>query len=218
MDILKALKSEEAKFEKMVRDAQQHLDTVRSATELFGGKSKGTGGGKKRTMSAATLVEVSNDGIASLFIPYGNSSGRAFLVNVHCDDLEITEIPQGDCPIRLKVLKRYGADVQLGEITKWEDRHQPAAFLAFTKGDNAASATFNKPGTSDQRSLHIYVSKHDSNSFLLEASSARGVERLTGNNIETSNKFMVMCAEFFAEGFTRNNFRSGDGKYRLIIW
>jgi hypothetical protein len=68
------------------------------------------------------IVEVSEDNIVTLFTPRGHTSSSAWCVNVHCDDLEITNIPQGSCPLRIKVLKRYGTDVQLGEITKWEDR------------------------------------------------------------------------------------------------
>jgi len=39
MNILAALKQEEAKFEKQVADAQQQVDTVRSAIKLLGGMS-----------------------------------------------------------------------------------------------------------------------------------------------------------------------------------
>lgn len=87
-----------------------------------------------------SVVEVSNDNIVTLFTPRSYSSSRAWCVKVHCDELEITDIPQGSCPLRLKVLKRYGPDVQLGEITKWEDRFQPAASLTFAKGDTALRA------------------------------------------------------------------------------
>jgi hypothetical protein len=55
MDILAALRREEAKFEKAVRDAQQQLDTVRGAMKLLGGKVAGK---KKRVMSAATKAKI----------------------------------------------------------------------------------------------------------------------------------------------------------------
>lgn len=41
MDILAALKQEEAKFEKEMDAARQQLDTVRAAIKLFGGTSSG---------------------------------------------------------------------------------------------------------------------------------------------------------------------------------
>jgi hypothetical protein len=39
MDILAALRQEEAKWEKQVSTARQQLDTVRAAMKLFGGKN-----------------------------------------------------------------------------------------------------------------------------------------------------------------------------------
>ena len=69
MDILAALRQEEAKFEKEVSAAQQQLDNVRAAIKLLGGisgHSKVTGsssgrttGGKKRVMSAAGRAKIS---------------------------------------------------------------------------------------------------------------------------------------------------------------
>ena len=77
MDILAALKQEEAKWEKQVSAAQQQLDNVRAAIKLLGGtgsSAKATGsssgkttgsssgkttGGKKRVMSAAARARIS---------------------------------------------------------------------------------------------------------------------------------------------------------------
>jgi hypothetical protein len=61
MDILAALKQEEAKWEKEVSAAQQQLDTVRAAMKLLGGmgSSGKTTGGKKRVMSAAARARIS---------------------------------------------------------------------------------------------------------------------------------------------------------------
>ncbi len=69
MDILAALRQEEAKFEKQVNVAQQQLDTVRAAMKLLGGmngsskatvsSSGKTTGGKKRVMSAAARARIS---------------------------------------------------------------------------------------------------------------------------------------------------------------
>jgi hypothetical protein len=68
MDILAALKQEEAKWEKEVSAAQQQLDNVRAAMKLLGGMNssgqatasssvKATGG-KKRVMSAAARAKM----------------------------------------------------------------------------------------------------------------------------------------------------------------
>ena len=77
MDILAALKQEEAKFAKQVNAAQQQLDNVRAAMKLLGGmgsSAKATGsssgkatgsnsgkatGQKKRVMSAAARARIS---------------------------------------------------------------------------------------------------------------------------------------------------------------
>ena len=70
MDILAALRQEEAKFEKQVNGAQQQLDNVRAAMKLLGGMNRSSGkvtgsssgkttGGKKRVMSAAARAKIS---------------------------------------------------------------------------------------------------------------------------------------------------------------
>ena len=77
MDIIAALRQEEAKFEKEVSAAQQQLDNVRAAIKLLGGmnssgkttasssgkaagsNSAKTTGGKKRVMSAAARARIS---------------------------------------------------------------------------------------------------------------------------------------------------------------
>ena len=58
MDILAALRQEEAKFEKQVNVAQQQLDTVRAAMKLLGGmngsgKAPGSSGAKTTGSSSA---------------------------------------------------------------------------------------------------------------------------------------------------------------------
>ena len=69
MDILVALRQEEAKWEKEVSAAQQQLDAVRAAIKLLGGMggsakvtSSSSGkatGQKKRVMSAAARARIS---------------------------------------------------------------------------------------------------------------------------------------------------------------
>jgi hypothetical protein len=71
MDILAALRKEEAKFEKQVGAAQQQLDTVREAIKLVAGMNGGvnlkskpvitqvTGKRKKRVLSAAARAKIS---------------------------------------------------------------------------------------------------------------------------------------------------------------
>ncbi len=139
------------------------------------------------------IVEVSENNIVSLFMPRGHSSSSAWCVRVRCDELEIAEIPYGSCPLRLKVLKRYGPDVPLGEINRWEDRNQPAATPTFAKGDVAYHATFGKPGSPEKRSLAVFTSKNGANSFLLEVSKG---DNFIGNNVEISKRFMMVQVEY----------------------
>jgi hypothetical protein len=160
------------------------------------------------------IVELSEDNIVTLFTPRSYSSSTAWCVRVHCDDLEITEIPLGSCPIRLRVIKRYGPDVQLGEITQWEDRFQQAATVTFAKGGPACWATYSKPGSPEKRSLYVYGSSDGSNSFLLEASSG---EKIPGDNVEISKWFMVLQAAYEAAGFGRTNFGTGGASHGLLI-
>jgi len=160
------------------------------------------------------IVEVSGDNIVTLFTPHGYSSSTACLVQVHCGDLEITQIPQGSSPLRVRVLKRYGDVVQLGEIKKWEDRFQPVAGPTFAKGGTAYHATYSKPGSSENRNLYVYASSDATNSFLLEASTG---ERITGDNTEISKRFMVLQIDYEAAGFQRATSGSGGGSYRLYV-
>ncbi|MCU1239297.1 MAG: hypothetical protein JWO71_23 [Candidatus Acidoferrum typicum] len=77
MDILVALRQEEAKWEKQAEEARQQLETVRAAMKLFrgetgkrisglgrsgkatGSRSAKTTSGKKRVMSAAARARIS---------------------------------------------------------------------------------------------------------------------------------------------------------------
>jgi hypothetical protein len=159
------------------------------------------------------IVEVKDD-IVTLFTPRTGSSPQAWCARVHCDDLEISDIPRGSCPLQLKIIKRYGPDAQLGEITRWEDRDQPAAIPTFAKGDTAYHATFSKPDSSERRTLAIFTSKGGTNSFLLEASTG---ETVTGDNVEISKQFMIMYVQYEASGFNRNSAGSGVSPYKLFI-
>jgi hypothetical protein len=166
--------------------------------------------------STPEIVEVGDDSTVTLFVPHGYSSGVAWCVKVHFDDLQISDIPQGACPLRLKVLKRYGPEVQLGEITRWEDRLQPSATPTFPEGAVVHHATYRKPGSADTRGLYIHASKDGANSFLLKASTG---ERLTGDNKDISKKFMAMQIDYLSAGFTRDGFggRGGSNLHKLVV-
>jgi hypothetical protein len=92
-------------------------------------------------------VEVPDANIVTLFTPRASSSPVAWYVQVDCSELEIAEIPHDACPLRLHLRRRYGPNVQLGEITGWEDRNRPAAAPRFNRGGTVYHATFAKPGS-----------------------------------------------------------------------
>jgi hypothetical protein len=162
------------------------------------------------------IVEVNEDNIVSLFTPYGPNASRASLAQVQCDDLEITELPYGNCPVRLKILRQYGSNVQLGEIKRWEDRDQPAATPTFPKGDVVAYARLIKQDSPETRSLHLYKSSDNANSFLLETSTG---ETFIRDNVGISKLYMMKYVEFRAEGFihSTSNF-SGAFAHHLYVW
>ena len=196
--------------EKPITQAERNADTLRRHLRARVTVSEAHG----NWAGTPEIVVVSEDNVVTLFTPRGYSSSSASCAGVHCGDLEITEIPQGSCPLRLKVLKRYGPNVDLGEITKWEDRFQPAAKPTFAKGGAAYHATYNKPGSPETRSLYIYASAEGTNSFLLEASTG---ETVVGDNEEVSKRFMVLQIEYEAAGFGRSNSGTGGSAHRLFI-
>lgn len=161
------------------------------------------------------IAEVSDENIVTLFTPRGYASSTAWCVKVHCGQLEIVDFPQGSCPLRLKVLKRYGPTVQLGEITKWEDRLQPAATPTFAKGGAVFYREYVKPGSSDTRSLYVYESSDGTNLFSLEGSTGQAVR---GDNLEISKMCMVMQVEYEAAGFRQSRGSgSSSHKYPLFV-
>jgi hypothetical protein len=59
MDILKALKREEAKLEKTVKSALKHLVALRAAMKIFGGAESGEKTGNRSKMSASARARIS---------------------------------------------------------------------------------------------------------------------------------------------------------------
>jgi hypothetical protein len=160
------------------------------------------------------IAEVSDDNIVTLFTPRGFLTSTAWCVNVHCDDLQIVNIPEGSCPLRIKVLRRFGPDVPLGEITKWEARNQPRTAPAVLKGPNVYRAAYTKAGSSEARSLNVYVAQDGSNSFVLEASTGG---TFTSDNVGISKQFMLLQVEYEAEGFRNASSGTGASPHRLFI-
>ena len=151
------------------------------------------------------IADVSDDNILTLFQPMQHG-GQAFASFADCKDIEIMDVPLGACPIQIKVIKRHGNTLQLGEITKWEDRKSPTAAPTFEKGDLAYRATYTKAGSSEMRTIFIYATKEGSNSFLLEASTG---ERFIADNKEVSKRFFSIKVEYVFAGFIESN--AGDG-------
>lgn len=182
---------------------RQHLRTTVAVSE-----SRGIG-----AWALPEIVEVRDDNVVALFSPHSSLSGAARCVYVHCDDLEIVELPSGS--LQLKVLKRYGEAVNLGEITKWEDRFQQAANPIFAKGGYVCHAEFIKPGSPEKRSLYVYSSRDGTNAFLLEASTG---EKIIADNVEISKRFAVLEIDYGAAGFTHGGSgKSGGSPFPIFI-
>ena len=162
------------------------------------------------------IAEINDHDIVALFTPAGGGS-QGYCVNVHAGDLDVTEMPEGGCAVRLSVTRRHGAVVNLGQTRRWEDRSLPPATPRFDRGDMAANAAFGKPGSAETpRWILIFGSRDGANSFLLQTSTG---ENSTGNNEEVSKRFMVLDIEFRAAGFNRNSFAStGNSHHRLFVW
>jgi hypothetical protein len=159
------------------------------------------------------IAEVTDDNIVAFFHAARQGS-QAYVVYADCKDLEVIEIPTGSCPIQVKVNKRYGNFLQLGEIKKWEDRKTPHAMPAFERGGAAYNAQFKKPGSPETRTLSVYTSKDGANSFLLEASTG---ERFVGNNKAVSIRFLSQQVEYLSDGFQRGTAGTGESRHPLFI-
>ena len=193
-----------APAERNAETLRHHLGACVSVTE-----------GNGSWPSTPLIVEVSDANIATLFTPSAGSNPQASCVQVDCGELEISEIPHGSCPLRVHVRRRYGPAVQLGEITRWEDRNLPAAAPRFSKGGNVYQATFSKEGSAETRSLRIYASADGSNSFLLEPSVG---EQVVTDNVEISRRFMLLEVNYRAAGFKRSGSGTGGSPHPLYIW
>jgi hypothetical protein len=191
--------------------AQRNADILRRHMGACVSVTEGQGGWP----STPLIVEVSDANIVTLFTPSAGSNPQAWCVQVDCGELEIADIPHGSCPLRLHVRRRYGPNVQLGEIARWEDRIRPAAAPRFNKGGNVYHATFSKPGSSETRSLHVYASADGANSFLLETSAG---ERVIADNVEISRRFMLFEINYRAAGFNRSGSGTGGSPHQLFIW
>ena len=159
----------------------------------------------------AEIVEVSEDNILTLFVPAGYSSSSAFAVYVHCDELQIVEETVGGCAVQIKILKRYGDTLQLGEIRKWEDRGTPST-KALPRGDTVFHATYIQPGSPKVRRILIYAPT-DGNPLYTLVTHLDGKETgvvAYGDNVEISKKFALIQIEYRAEGF-RHNGGTGGG-------
>ncbi len=166
-----------------------------------------------RWANAPQIAEVTEGNIVALFQPMKQGS-QAYAIHANCEDIEIVEVAQGSCPLQIKVNRRYGNPLQLGEITKWGDRKTPSAMPVFERGGIAYHAQFGKPGSAETRTLFVHTSRDGTNSFLLEASTG---EHFVGNNKSVSIRFLSQQVEYLSEGFLRGNAGTGESRYPLFV-
>lgn len=160
---------------------------------------------------AAEIVEIKNE-VVTLFTPAGLSSSSASAIHVQCEDLEIIDAPAGSPT--LKVLKRYGTALNLGQIKEWEERLQPSTAPLFSKGPNVFNVEYTKPGSSERRRLDVFESADGQNSYMLVPSAG---EVLYGDNVAISRQFMLVQLELEIQGFRQSGSGSGGGKHPLYI-
>lgn len=196
---------------KPVSQAEKNAAILRKYLRRFAFVSEGQG----NWGNCPEIVEIA-DNIVTLFTPYGSTSTTAWFAQARCEDIEISEVPYDDSiPLRLKILKRYGQHaVQLGQITKWEDRLKSGSGPNFPKGASVYHANYGKPGSSERRALQVYASSAGDNSFLLEASTG---ETAVGDNVEVSKRFMILQIEYQAAGFSRSGSGTGGSPFALFI-
>lgn len=161
--------------------------------------------------AGAEIVEI-KDEVVTLFVPSSFSNSTAFAVRVHCDDLEMIEGAAGSPKVR--ILKRYGADEQLGEIKSWGERHTSTMSTMAPKGPNVLRAEYTKPGSSERKRLDVFESSDGKNSYILMTSSG---ETRSGDNREISRQFMLFQLELEFEGFRWTGGATGGAKHELYI-
>lgn len=158
------------------------------------------------------IAEISDGNIVALFLP-AQPGSQASATYINCEDLDIFEIQEGDCPVRIK-LKKKGELVTLGEIVKWEDRKVASIQQRFERGDVVCNARYTKQGSSEIKDILIYASRDGANWFQLTNSNG---EQFIGNNKDVSIRFLVQEVNFLAEGFQRTSFGSGSSKFQLFV-
>lgn len=167
-----------------------------------------------RWPTAPRIAEVSDSNIVALFQPMQQGS-QAWVTYADCGEIELVEIAEGACPLRIKVNKRYGNIVQLGEIANWEDRMTPAAAPKFEGPELAHRAEYAKSGSPEIRRLFIHASTVAPDSYLLEASTG---ERFVGDHIEISKRFQCLKVEYRAAGFIEKVAGDGVRPHPLYVW
>jgi hypothetical protein len=160
------------------------------------------------------LVEL-KDGVLTLFSPASQNGTSAIYRRVDCEDLSIDENPHGGCAIRINVTKYQGLPVDLGQVTKWEDRFGDAPVFDKAPGV-ACNASYGKGGSAETKTLNIFQARDGSNSFQLESSDGWAT---VGDNVDISKRFMANQIDYLAANFTRNTFRSGgtNGGHSLFV-
>jgi hypothetical protein len=72
---------------------------------------------------------------------------------------------------------------------------------------------YDKPGTTERRSLVIHASQHDPNCFLLESSES---DRDEGNGLEVSKRYAARHIDYRAAGFIRRTFNYSGARAIIV--
>ena len=203
-----------------LQDISNHTKPQPTAAQRMAAKLRGYIGqnatvseGKGVWGSSIEIAEVNDDCIATLFSPASYSSTQAWAVNVHCNDLELVDMAG---QLRLRVNKRYGDTMDLGNLKRWADRNQTVTAPEFPeKGHCAYNVVYSKAGSAEKRELDIYAAKDGSNRFVLEARPSGA--KFAGDNVDISKRFMMLQVEIEAEGFTHSQSGNAGSQYPLYV-
>jgi hypothetical protein len=140
------------------------------------------------------------------------------VVYVRCDELQIVEEPIGSCPLQIKILKRYGETIQLGEIRKWEDRRTPSV-TPRPRGGSVFQATYRLSGSSSKRGIYIYAPTEGNPLYTLATlADNKETGALYGDRVEISKKFALLQVEWLAEGCQYDGGGGGGSTEKLFLF
>jgi hypothetical protein len=166
----------------------------------------------------AVIGEVNDDNILQLFIPAGYSSSRATGTCIQCDQLQLLEVKQGSCPVRITILERFGPTIDYGEAKSWAERHGPAN-AARPRGTNVKNVTYRKPTIAEKRAICVYAPTAGNPDYsLVTFDNMQETAVYYCGKKEVERKFAVLQLEWYDEGYQYDGGNGGGGTDKLFLF